>query len=56
MDDRHKSWLVGAKDLHVLILTFAIVIRFDSCTELLLNCNFDRLFDQARVCRVGFWD
>ena len=58
VDELHidKSWLGVAKDLGVLILTFANVVRFDSCTELLLNCEFNLLDDQALVRRVRTWD
>lgn len=58
VDELHvdKSWLGVAKDLGVLILTFANVVRFDSCTELLLNCEFSLLDDQALVRRVRTWD
>ena len=33
-----------------------MLFRFDSCTELLLNCEFNLLDDQALVHRVRTWD
>ena len=58
VDELHidKSWLRVVKDIGVLILTFANVVRFDSRTELLLNCEFNLLDDQALVRRVRTWD
>ena len=58
VDDLHieKSSLGVAKDLGVLLLTFANVIRFDSCVELFLNYDFSLLDDQALVRRLRAWD
>ena len=51
-----ESSLGVAKDLGVLLLTFASVIELDSCVELPLNCNFSLLDDQALVRRIRTWD
>ena len=51
-----RSALCVAKDLGVLLLTFAHVIRLDSCVELPLNCEFSLLDDQALVRRIRTWD
>ena len=51
-----KSSLGVAKDLGVLLLTLANVVRFDSCVELFLNCDFSLLDDQALVRRIRAWD
>ena len=51
-----RSSLGIAKDLGVLLLTFANVIELDSCVELPLNCEFSLLDDQALVRRIRTWD
>ena len=51
-----QSSLAVAKDLGVLLLTFANVIELDSCVELPLNCEFSLLDDQALVRRIRTWD
>ena len=51
-----KSALDVAKDLGVLLLTFAHVVELDSCIELSLDCEFSLLDDQALVRRIRTWD
>ena len=50
------SALDVAKDLCVLLLTFAHVVELDSCVELPLDCDFSLLDDQALVRRIRTWD
>ena len=45
-----------AKDLGVLLLTFAHVIKLDSCVELPLYYESSLLDDQALVRRIRKWD
>ena len=51
-----RSALCVAIDLGVLLLTFAHVIRLDTCVELPLNCELSLLDDQALVRRIRTWD
>ncbi len=58
VDNLHleKSSLGVAKDLGVLLLTFANAFRFDSYVGLPLHCEFSLLDDQALVRRIRTWD
>ena len=51
----NDSSLFVAKELGILLLTFANVIRFESCVELLLNFDFNLLDDHALVRRIRAW-